>query len=49
MPATTQSEAMSEPLIRLAIAADVPIVAQLVDDAYRLHRPYWAPARADAR
>lgn len=35
MPASTKSDMASEPCIRLAITADVPTVARIVDDAYR--------------
>jgi GNAT superfamily N-acetyltransferase len=39
MSTITKSGATSEPSIRLAIAADVPGVARLVDDAYRHYIP----------
>jgi GNAT superfamily N-acetyltransferase len=39
MPATRTVDTTSEPRIRLAVAADVPVVAQIVDDAYRHYIP----------
>ena len=39
MPTTQTAGTTSEPHIRLANAADVPVVAQIVDDAYRHYIP----------
>lgn len=38
MPAT-KTDTTNEPRIRLAVATDVPVVAQIVDDAYRHYIP----------
>ena len=39
MPMTRTADTTSTPGIRLAIAADVRVVAQIVDDAYRHYIP----------
>jgi GNAT superfamily N-acetyltransferase len=39
MPTTETADTTSKPRIRLAIAADVPVVARIVDDAYPQYIP----------